>query len=198
MSARRGIIRRIVVALSALLVVALVAGIALAAWVARRPLPATAGTVTIEALDAPVTVTRDSLGVPHLWAESDRDLFLAQGYVHAQDRFFEMDYRRHVAAGRLSELVGDVEAARTADAVPASRISSPRCWSLAQIRNWAFEAPAFVKCRSRSRTASSFWSRTRYASTAWRIDLRFWTPRYGHRAAALSSFRGCRTTPLTA
>ena len=117
MSARRGIIRRIVVALSALLVVALVGGIALAAWVARRPLPATAGTVTIDALDAPVTVTRDSLGVPHLWAESDRDLFLAQGYVHAQDRFFEMDYRRHVAAGRLSELVGDVEAARTADAV---------------------------------------------------------------------------------
>ena len=98
-------------------VAALVAGSALAAWVARRPLPTMGGTVTIEALDAPVTIIRDDLGVPHLWAESDRDLALAQGYVHAQDRFFEMDYRRHVAAGRLAELVGDVESARTADAV---------------------------------------------------------------------------------
>lgn len=117
MNARRGIIRRIAVAIAALLVVVMVAGFALTVWVARRPLPDTAGTVTIEALDAPVTVTRDARGVPHLWAESDRDLFLAQGYVHAQDRFFEMDYRRHVAAGRLSELVGDVEEARTADSV---------------------------------------------------------------------------------
>ncbi|MGM0385372.1 MAG: penicillin acylase family protein [Actinomycetota bacterium] len=117
MSARRGIIRRAVVALAVFLVVVLVVGTGLAIWVLRRPLPATEGTLTIAALGAPVTVTRDERGVPHLWAESDRDLFLAQGFVHAQDRFFEMDYRRHVASGRLSELLGDVAEARTADAV---------------------------------------------------------------------------------
>jgi penicillin amidase len=116
-SARRGIIRRVFVVLAVLLVVVLVAGTGLAAWVLRRPLPATDGTVTIAALGAPVTVSRDERGVPHLWAESDADLFLAQGFVHAQDRFFEMDYRRHVASGRLSELLGDVPEARTADTV---------------------------------------------------------------------------------
>ncbi|MDX5317809.1 MAG: hypothetical protein LPK38_00370, partial [Actinomycetes bacterium] len=68
MSARRGIIRRVFVVLAVLLVVVLVAGTGLAAWVLRRPLPATEGTVTITALGAPVRVTRDELGVPHLWA----------------------------------------------------------------------------------------------------------------------------------
>ena len=45
-------------------------------------------------------------GVPQLWADTAEDLFRAQGYVHAQDRFWEMDFRRHVTAGRLSELFG--------------------------------------------------------------------------------------------
>ena len=49
---------------------------------------------------------RDSYGVPNIYADNPEDLFLAQGYVHAQDRFYEMDFRRHLAAGRLSELFG--------------------------------------------------------------------------------------------
>jgi len=53
-----------------------------------------------------VTVLRDRWGVPHIYADSAEDLFRAQGYVHAQDRFWEMDFRRHVTAGRLSELFG--------------------------------------------------------------------------------------------
>ena len=57
-------------------------------------------------LAAPVTVYRDAAGIPQIFAETDHDLFLAQGYVHAQDRFWEMDFRRHVTAGRLSELFG--------------------------------------------------------------------------------------------
>ena len=49
---------------------------------------------------------RDAHGVPQIYADNSTDLFFAQGYVQAQDRFFEMDFRRHVTAGRLSELFG--------------------------------------------------------------------------------------------
>ena len=53
------------------------------------------------------TVQRDELGIPTITASSNDDLFFAQGYVHAQDRFWEMDFRRHVTSGRLSELFGE-------------------------------------------------------------------------------------------
>ena len=54
-----------------------------------------------------VTVVRDDRGVPDIYADTLGDLMRAQGYVHAQDRFFEMDLRRHITAGRLSEMVGE-------------------------------------------------------------------------------------------
>ena len=53
-----------------------------------------------------LSVQRDTHGVPQIWADTAEDLFRAQGYVHAQDRFWEMDFRRHVTAGRLAELFG--------------------------------------------------------------------------------------------
>ena len=49
---------------------------------------------------------RDESGIPHIYGDSITDLARAQGYVHAQERFFQMDLRRHITAGRLSELVG--------------------------------------------------------------------------------------------
>ena len=49
---------------------------------------------------------RDESGVPHIFGDSITDLARAQGYVHAQERFFQMDLRRHITAGRLAELVG--------------------------------------------------------------------------------------------
>src|SRR5690606_7496937 len=55
----------------------------------------------------PVEVRRDEWGVPQLYADTAHDLFLAQGYIHAQDRFFEMDFRRHLTSGRLSEWFGE-------------------------------------------------------------------------------------------
>ena len=62
--------------------------------------------MSLSDLDGTVTVMRDELGVPQIYADTTDDLFRAQGYVQAQDRFFEMDLRRHITAGRLSELVG--------------------------------------------------------------------------------------------
>ena len=72
----------------------------------RTSFPETSGRLMVSGLKGQVEVLRDSYGVPHIYADNPEDLFQAQGYVHAQDRFFEMDFRRHLAAGRLSELFG--------------------------------------------------------------------------------------------
>ena len=85
-----------------LLVLALIAGMI----VVRRPLPQTTGDLRLKGLDDTVQVRRDGLGVPQIYAGTSHDLFYAQGFVQAQDRFWQMDYRRHLSAGRLSELFG--------------------------------------------------------------------------------------------
>lgn len=107
----------VLIGIAATVVLALVAVVALAATVVRRPLPDDAGTLDLPGLTAEVTVLRDARGVPSIYADDAEDLFRAQGFVHAQERFFEMDYRRHVTAGRLSELVGENEDALAADTV---------------------------------------------------------------------------------
>lgn len=90
-----------------MLAVVLVVGTVTAVTLARRALPEESGEFRVDGLDGEVRVVRDDLGVPQIYASSTHDLFMAQGYVHAQDRFFEMDFRRHLTAGRLSELVGE-------------------------------------------------------------------------------------------
>lgn len=73
----------------------------------QRSFPQLDGEKTLPGLTAEVSVQRDALGIPTITAATSRDLFYAQGYVHAQDRFWEMDFRRHVTSGRLSELFGE-------------------------------------------------------------------------------------------
>jgi penicillin amidase len=75
-------------------------------FVVRHSFPNYDGTVELTGLDADVEVVRDGNGIPQIYADKPADLFAAQGYVHAQDRFFEMDFRRHVTSGRLAELFG--------------------------------------------------------------------------------------------
>ena len=72
----------------------------------RQTFPQTAGDLQIEGLTTSVKVVRDDRGVPTIYADNAADLFRAQGFISAQDRFFQMDLRRHITAGRLSELVG--------------------------------------------------------------------------------------------
>ncbi len=88
------------------LVLLLVVLAAVVTWTVRRPLPQTSGEVGVAGLSAEVEVIRDGNGIPQIYADTDADLMRAQGYVHAQERFFEMDVRRHVTAGRLSEIFG--------------------------------------------------------------------------------------------
>ncbi len=93
-----------VIALAVLLLAAL-----LGAWfyhTAATALPQLDGTLSVDGLSAPVAVTRDAHGVPTIEAASMEDLFLAQGYVTAQDRLWEMDMTRRFAAGNMAEVLG--------------------------------------------------------------------------------------------
>ena len=99
----------------AFLVVAGIVVIAVAAaffvtWTIQRSFPQTAGTIELDGLQAQATVQRDERGIPTITADSTDDLFYAEGFVHAQDRFFEMDFRRHVTAGRVAEMFGESQA----------------------------------------------------------------------------------------
>lgn len=75
-------------------------------WVMRHSLPQLDGTVRLPGLSAPVTVERDALGVPTIRGKTRLDVARALGYLHAQDRFFQMDLLRRRAAGELAELFG--------------------------------------------------------------------------------------------
>jgi penicillin amidase len=73
----------------------------------RSTFPQTKGTLPVAGLQSRVEVYRDKWGVPHIFADNEHDLFFAQGYVHAQDRLWQMEFNRRVGAGRLSEVLGE-------------------------------------------------------------------------------------------
>ena len=85
----------------------MIAGLVAAVTVVRRPFPTVDGEIEVPGLSSDVEVIRDGNGIPQVYADTSEDLFYAQGFVQAQDRFFEMDFRRHVTSGRLSELLGE-------------------------------------------------------------------------------------------
>ncbi|MDX6302245.1 MAG: penicillin amidase [Nocardioidaceae bacterium] len=91
---------------AAAVVLLLVAALVGAVVVVRQSFPKTEGEITVPGLTDKVTVLRDASGIPQVYASTSHDLFYAQGYTQAQDRFFEMDVRRHTTAGRLSEMFG--------------------------------------------------------------------------------------------
>ena len=76
-------------------------------WFVRRPWPKVSGDISVPGLSAPVEVIRDKWGVPHIYAQSEHDLFFAQGYVHAQDRLWQMEFNRRIASGTLSAILGE-------------------------------------------------------------------------------------------
>lgn len=74
--------------------------------VTRSPFPKTNGRLRVEGLQEEVNIYRDEYGVPHIYAENEHDMLFAQGYVHAQDRFWQMEFWRHTSQGRLAEIAG--------------------------------------------------------------------------------------------
>ena len=99
--------RRAALVLAGILVVAALVVSVVGVSLVRRSFPQTEGEIKVPGLSGKVDVLRDERGVPQIYGDSLTDIARAQGFVHAQDRFFEMDLRRHVTSGRLSELVGD-------------------------------------------------------------------------------------------
>ncbi|SCD90066.1 penicillin amidase [Streptomyces sp. DvalAA-14] len=99
-------VRLVVIAI----VLMLVAGIGYGSYwgvsTVRASFPQTTGSLQLKGLSGPVDVKRDANGIPQIYADTSADLFRAQGYVQAQDRFYEMDVRRHLTSGRLSEMFG--------------------------------------------------------------------------------------------
>ena len=93
----------------AVVLVAVVAVTGLLSWVTGRAMPQVSGSLAVAGLHAPVEVRRDLAGVVHIRADTPHDLFLAQGYVHAQERLWQMTVWRWISAGRLAEFFGPTQ-----------------------------------------------------------------------------------------
>ena len=94
-------------AIAGVLAVVAITSVIVFTWFMNKSKPIIDGELAVSMLDEDVTVTRDDKGVPHIFAETDADLYRAQGYVQAQDRLFQMDLARRQASGRLSEIIGE-------------------------------------------------------------------------------------------
>jgi penicillin amidase len=104
---RRSPVSRILLWLLLAVVFLLAAVVGYAYYAAHSALPQLDGQLGVSGLAAPVTVTRDSHGVPTIEAASLPDLFFSQGYVTAQDRLWQMDVMRRYGSGELSEILGE-------------------------------------------------------------------------------------------
>src|SRR5271166_3837655 len=108
-SRRRGRrwLRILLWSVTSILLLVVVAAAALVLWLRsaeQAALPVIDGDLHLAGLSAPVTVRRDAHGVPHIDAATEDDLFMAQGYVTAQDRLWQMDAMRRNANGELAEI----------------------------------------------------------------------------------------------
>jgi penicillin amidase len=100
-------IRRLVL-ITLIIIILLIVLLAIVAYInIRRAYPQTEGAIQLPGLHAPVEVYRDSFGIPHIYAANTHDLFMAQGFIHAQDRFWQMEFWRRIGTGRLSEILGE-------------------------------------------------------------------------------------------
>lgn len=108
-------IRRILIGVVVILLVAVGAGVYTVNQWTRGPLPQHDGELTISGLNDTVEIIRDEWGVPHIYASNTHDLRFAQGYVQAQDRWWQMEFFRRTGRGELQELTGRNEALMSTD-----------------------------------------------------------------------------------
>ncbi len=105
------VLRGALVLVVIVVVASVVAGGGLIAAITASGQPQLSGTVVIPGLDEAVEVSRDASGVTHITAGTEHDLFLAQGWIHASERLWQMEIYRRIGAGRLSELFGESQVA---------------------------------------------------------------------------------------
>ena len=86
---------------------------------ASRSLPVVNGSIEVAGVSAPVDIVRDASAIPHIFGATRRDTLFGLGYVHAQDRLWQMEFQRRIGFGRLSEIFGAATVA-----LPSSACSS--------------------------------------------------------------------------
>jgi len=100
------VIKVVLVVLAIIIVVVLMGGYIFYRDLTRGPLPKHDGELQVEGLYNSVEILRDEWGVPQIYASNMHDLFFAQGYTQAQDRWWQMELWRHIGSGRIEELTG--------------------------------------------------------------------------------------------
>ena len=185
---------RILIGVAGVLLVLTLAALFFFRHQVRKSFPRSEGRVQVSGLTAPVDVYRDDYGVPLVAAGTERDLMFAIGYVHAQDRLWQMDLMRHAGEGRLSELFGTetvpfdhmfrvVVLRRTADSIMARLDTS----SLERLARYTAGVNAFIES-SRGRFPVEFdllghdpetWQPVHSILAArliaWELNLSWWT-----------------------
>lgn len=100
------ILRLILLILLLVVIIVVVGGFLVYTDTTQGPLPQTSGSLTVAGLEAQVEILRDEWGIPHIYGSSLHDLFFAQGYTQAQDRWWQMEFYRHTGSGAIEELTG--------------------------------------------------------------------------------------------
>lgn len=162
-----------IVAVVGLAVLVLVGGASWLVWRFHDTRPQVSGTVALAGIGADVSIVRDRYGVPHIFGETEADIFFGLGYAHAQDRFFQMDMMRRYVHGRLSEVLG--ERAIRVDA--RNRIRGYHLVAEAAVDNLGPEARAAVEAytagvnaRLARGTPSPEYAILRFAPEAWSLS----------------------------
>ncbi len=101
----RKVLRRLLLGISTTSLLAALAGAGAYLYL-RQSLPKTEGELQLAGLSGPVEILRDAYGIPHIYARSIEDANFALGFVHAQDRLWQMEMNRRIGAGRLAEVLG--------------------------------------------------------------------------------------------
>ena len=99
-------IKIVLITLLAVIVLLFGAGFAYYLSILNSPQPQTDGNLQVKGLTAGVEIIRDDNGIPHIYAKNMHDLFFAQGYAQAQDRWWQMEFYRKTCGGRIEELTG--------------------------------------------------------------------------------------------
>jgi len=107
--------KRVVIVVLCLIALLLAGGFVWYQFTARAPIPKIDGELAVKGLRDRVEIIRDGHGVPHIYAKNMHDVFFAQGYVQAQDRWWQMEFFRKTCGGRIEELTGKKSALVASD-----------------------------------------------------------------------------------
>lgn len=148
----------------------------------NAPLPQMDGTLTVAGLHDQVEIIRDTWGVPHIYASNLHDLYFAQGYVQAQDRWWQMEFNRHIGSGRIQELTGENDSVMGQDVFIRTigwRRSAEKDWeqfdaaTRSAIESFTAGVNAYIQNRTASQLAFEY---NLLGVTGVNIPIEPWTP----------------------